>query len=198
MPTLTTTLLTGAAIVERLDDLASLRLEIFREYPYLYQGRREDERTYLSTYAEAPDACIILADDGAKAVGAATGMPLIDEDPSLLTAFQDSPYPLDGIYYVGELLLLPPYRHQGLGHELLTQIEEHIRGLGRYHAWTCAVVERPDDHPLRPSAYRPISRFLDRTGFERLADTTTTLTWTEIDGVKRAHTMQFWIKTPKP
>lgn len=40
-------LLTGSAIADLLDDLATLRLGIFREYPYLYQGRRGDELEYL-------------------------------------------------------------------------------------------------------------------------------------------------------
>ncbi len=57
-------LLTGAVIAEKLDELATLRLDIFLEYPYLYQGRREDELAYLRTYAEKPEACVILAYDG--------------------------------------------------------------------------------------------------------------------------------------
>ncbi len=70
---ITEQLLTGAAITNAVDDLATLRLEIFPEYPYLYQGGREDELTYLGSYAEAPDACVILACDGLTVIGAATG-----------------------------------------------------------------------------------------------------------------------------
>ena len=35
---ITARLLTGVAIADALDDLATLRLEIFSEYPYLYGG----------------------------------------------------------------------------------------------------------------------------------------------------------------
>ena len=125
-------LLTGAVIAEKLDDLATLRLDIFLEYPYLYQGRREDELAYLRTYAEKPEACVILAYDGHAVIGAATGMPLICEDAQLLDAFADTAYSLNEIYYVGELLFRPAYRNCGLGQKLLAQMESHVRSLGRY------------------------------------------------------------------
>jgi len=187
-------LLTGAAIADGLDDMATLRLDIFTEYPYLYQGRKEDELTYLGTYAEAPDACVILAYDGSAIIGAATGMPLIHEDAQMLDAFAGTAFPLEEIYYVGELLFRPAYRNCGMGQKLLARLESHIRSLGRYRTLTCATVERPADHPLRPRDYIPITRFLARTGFVRLPGVTTHFTWLETDGVKRDHPMQFWSK----
>ena len=191
---ITEKLLTGAAIADALDDLATLRLDIFPEYPYLYQGRKEGELAYLATYAEAPDACVILACDGLTVIGAATGMPLIHEDAQMLDAFAGTALPLNEIYYVGELLFRPAYRNCGLGRKLLDRLESHIRSLGRYHKLTCATVERPEDHPLSPRDYIPISRFLARNGFVRLPRVTTHFIWRETDGVKRDHPMQFWIK----
>lgn len=187
-------LLTGTAIADALDDVATLRLEIFREYPYLYWGRREDELKYLGTYAEAPDACVILAYDGNTIVGAATGMPLIHEDAQMLDAFAETTFPIKETYYVGELLFRPAYRNCGLGRKLLARLENHISSVGSYRRLTCATVERPDDHPLRPRDYIPITRFLARTGFVRLSGVTTHFIWRETDGVKRDHPMQFWSK----
>ena len=191
---ITEQLLTGSTIADAVDDLATLRLEIFPEYPYLYQGKREDELTYLSSYAEAPDACVILACDGLTVIGAATGMPLIHEDAQIRDAFAGATFPLTEVYYVGELLFRPDYRNSGLGKKLLDRFEIHIRTLGRYRTLTCATVERPDDHPLRPRDYTPITRFLARTGFARLPGVTTHFVWRETDGVKRDHPMQFWSK----
>jgi GNAT superfamily N-acetyltransferase len=191
---ITKQLLTGSAIADALDDLATLRLDIFPEYPYLYQGRREDELKYLATYVEAPDACVILTYDGITVIGAATGMPLIHEAAQMIDAFSGTLFPLDEVYYVGELLFRRDYRNCGLGHNLLDRLESHIRSLGRYRRLTCATVERPDDNPLRPSNYIPISRFLARTGFVRLSGVTTHFIWRETDGVKRDHLMQFWSK----
>ncbi|MBE0503682.1 MAG: GNAT family N-acetyltransferase [Desulfuromonadales bacterium] len=192
---MTEQLLTGAAIADGWDEVATLRLEIFREYPYLYQGRREDELAYLGTYAAAPDACVILAYDGEAVIGAVAGMPLIHEDPEMLDAFAGTTFSLDEVYYVGELLFRPGYRNGGLGQKLLARLESHLCSLGRYRSLTCATVERPDDHPLRPRDYIPITKFLARTGFARLTGVTTSFTWRELDGVKRDHLMQFWIKS---
>lgn len=187
-------LLTGTAIADVLDDVATLRLEIFREYPYLYLGWREDELVYVRTYVEAPDACAILAYDGNAVVGAATGMPLIHEDAQMRDAFAGETFPLNEVYYVGELLFRPGYRNCGLGRKLLARLENHVRSLGSYRRLTCATVERPDDHPLRPRDYIPITRFLARTGFVRLSGVTGHFMWRETDGVERDHCMQFWIK----
>ena len=187
-------LLTGKAITGHLEALASLRLDIFQEYPYLYRGRREDELAYLAGYAEKPGACVILAEAGGAVIGAATGMPLRHEDAALRTPFAKTPYPLDDLYYIGELLFRRGYRNRGLGQRLLARMENHVRSLGGFSKITCATVKRPDDHPLRPDDDIPISRFLARTGFVRLAGITTHFTWPETDGVKRDHSMQFWLK----
>jgi GNAT superfamily N-acetyltransferase len=191
---ITEQLLTGAAIADVLDDVATLRLEIFREYPYLYQGRREDELKYLGTYAEAPDACVILAYDGHAVIGAVAGMPLIHEDAQMLDAFAGTAFSLSDAYYVGELLFRPAYRNCGLGQKLLARQESYIRSLGRYRKLACATVGRPDDHPLRPCDYISITRFLARTGFARLPGVTTHFMWRETDGIVRDHPMQFWSK----
>lgn len=191
---ITEQLLTGTAVADAVDALATLRLDIFPEYPYLYQGRREDELTYLATYADAPDACVILACDGLTVIGAATGMPLIHEDAQMIDAFTGTSFPLDEVYYVGELLFRPDYRNCGLGQKLLDRLENHIQSLGRYRRLTCATVERPDGHPLRPQDYTPITRFIARTGFVRLSGVTTSFMWPETDGVNRDHPMQFWVK----
>jgi GNAT superfamily N-acetyltransferase len=190
----TAQLLTGTAIAAGLNDMATLRLEIFREYPYLYEGHRDDELDYLGTYVKAPDACVILAHEGATVIGAVTGMPLTHEDQQMRAAFAGTTFPLDEIYYIGEMLFRPAYRNCGLGRKLLGQMERQIRSLGHYRTLACATVERPDDHPLRPADYLPITRFLAHTGFVRLPGVSTHFTWRETDGIKRDHPMQFWIK----
>ena len=40
----------GAALIEHISDLASLRIEVFRDFPYLYDGDFEYEKKYLQTY----------------------------------------------------------------------------------------------------------------------------------------------------
>ena len=194
MNRITEQVLTGKAILEYLEDLATLRLDIFEEYPYLYHGKRVDELAYLAGYAKKPEACIILARDGSKVTGAATGVPLIHEQSALRDSFGTTPYPLEEVYYVGELLFHQGYRNRGLGKRLLARMEAHIRSLGRFRMIVCATVERPSDHPSRPHEYTPINHFLDRTGFVRLDGVVANFTWLEVDNVKRDHRMQFWMK----
>jgi len=191
---ITERVLTGEAIVDHLDELATLRLDIFKEYPYLYSGRREDELAYLAGYVEKPGACVILAEDDGAVIGAATGMPLVHEQSSLREPFAATPYPQDEVYYVGELLFRQNYRSHGLGRRFLARMENHIRALGPFRKVICATVERPIDHPARPYNHIPITYFLDRTGFVRLAGVVTHFSWLEIDGAKRDHIMQFWVK----
>lgn len=186
--------LAGAAVEGALEALSSLRISIFREYPYLYDGQLEDELKYLRIYAEAADVFVITASDAGALVGAASGIPLCQEPKEMTDPFGGTSYPLDEIFYIGEVLFLPPYRNSGLGLRLLERIEEHVRTCGKYRYLTCATVVRPDNHPLRPENYVPIDRFLDRTGFTKLHGVATSFAWREIDGLQREHPMQFWVK----
>ena len=46
-------------IAEAIDALASLRIAVFREWPYLYDGDAAYEREYLAEFAAAPDAALV-------------------------------------------------------------------------------------------------------------------------------------------
>jgi ribosomal protein S18 acetylase RimI-like enzyme len=191
---ITEQMLTGYAVKDCLNEIASLRIEIFREFPYLYDGLREDELNYLKLYSDAPEAFVVIVSDAEKVVGAATGIPLCHENRELSDPFVGTAYPVDEIFYVGELLFYPAYRNRGLGLRLVAQIVQQISFLGTYRYLTCVTVVRTDDHPLRPADYIPIDRFLAHTGFKLLPGITTSFTWLETDGVKRSHPMNFWIK----
>ncbi|NTV49196.1 MAG: GNAT family N-acetyltransferase [Geobacteraceae bacterium] len=191
---ITEQILTGSAVDDCLNDIASLRIEIFREFPYLYDGRREDELHYLKLYSVTPDSFVIIVKEGEKVAGAATGMPLRHETTELVEPFNGTSYPVDEIFYVGELLFYPEHRNRGMGMQVVRMVEEHVRSYSTYRYLTCATVVRPDNHPLRPSDYIPIDRFLAHTGFNLLPGITMSFTWLETDGVRRSHPMNFWIK----
>ncbi len=95
---------------------------------------------------------------------------------------------------MGELLFYPEYRNRGLGMRLVARMEEQVRSLESYRYLTCATVVRPDDHPLRPAAYRPINRFLAVAGFYPLPEMMTEFSWLETDGITHGHPMNFWLK----
>ncbi len=187
-------LIIGPDIESYIDKLASLRVDIFREYPYLYKGNIKHERSYLRRYSQSPEAVLITVSHDESLAGAVTAIPLKDEMAELKAPFIETTYPIDKIFYIGELLFYPPYRNKGFGSQLLETVESYIRSTGNYRYLTAATVARPDDHPERPEGYLPISRFLKRNGFVPLTGVTAVFAWPELDGISRDHTMQFWIK----
>ena len=52
---------TGAAIEPYLGQLAALRIEVFHEYPYLYEGTLQYEQRYLRNYATCPRSLVVIA-----------------------------------------------------------------------------------------------------------------------------------------
>ena len=60
---------TGIAVEPWLDALAQLRIEVFRDYPYLYDGDLEYERGYLDRYAQSDRSVFVLALEYNRLVG---------------------------------------------------------------------------------------------------------------------------------
>ena len=69
---------TGEDILKVLPDLSRLRMIVFRDWPYLYEGTLEYEQKYLEKFAKAKGAVVIAAYDGDQMVGASTGAPMIE------------------------------------------------------------------------------------------------------------------------
>ncbi len=187
--------LTGERLLELLPDLARLRIDVFRAYPYLYDGSPAYEERYLRTYAEAPDGVIVVAFDGEAAVGASTGLPLACEPENLTGPFSAHGFDVARVFYFAESVLLPEYRGHGLGVGFFREREAHARALGRFdHAAFCGVV-RPADHPLRPEGYVPLDAFWRGRGFAPVEGMVGQLVWRDVDQeAETAKPMQFWIK----
>ncbi|MEK9766417.1 MAG: GNAT family N-acetyltransferase, partial [Thalassolituus sp.] len=58
----------GSDIATFLDDIAALRIQVFREFPYLYEGTAEYEKNYLQTYLDCPDSVAVLAWDDERLI----------------------------------------------------------------------------------------------------------------------------------
>lgn len=68
----------GAELEPWLEHVAALRIEVFRDFPYLYDGSFEYETRYLRTYVECDSAVCVLALAGERVVGASTGLAMSD------------------------------------------------------------------------------------------------------------------------
>ncbi len=80
--------LAGESLRARLDDLARLRIAVFRAWPYLYEGTLDYERKYLPRYAEARTGTMIVALDGDRVVGASTALGLDEEEDFVAAPFE--------------------------------------------------------------------------------------------------------------
>ena len=186
--------LTGDAAWSRIDDLARLRIAVFRDYPYLYDGSLDYERRYLVPYAETVGGVIVAAFEGDRMVGAATALPLTDETEAVKAPFRAAGIPFDTVYYFGESVLLPDYRGRGIGHAFFDGREAQARALGYPLCAFCAVV-RPEDHPRRPADYRPLDGFWRKRGYEPRPDLETTFSWSDLDDEhETAKPMRFWLR----
>lgn len=190
-----TRVLRGDALEAALDDVAGLRIEVFRAWPYLYDGDLSYERDYLQTYRDSPGAILVGAFDGARLVGASTGAPMEDHADDFAAAFCGQAIALSQIFYCAESVLLPEYRGHGVGNAFFDAREAQARELGRSHVAFCSVI-RPDDHPLRPDNYRPLDGFWRKRGFEKLPGAVAQFRWKDIDQPQETdHALQFWMRT---
>ena len=96
-----------------------LRIEVFRAWPYLYDGDLDYERSYLQSYRDSAGALVVGAFDGDTLIGASTGAPLVDHADDFAAAFEGTGLDLSDIFYCAESVLLPVYRGQGVGHKVL-------------------------------------------------------------------------------
>ena len=62
----------GSEIAGCLDAVAELRMTVFRDWPYLYDGDVEYEKRYLDAYAKSPRSFALVVYDGERPVGATT------------------------------------------------------------------------------------------------------------------------------
>ncbi len=191
--------LRGAQLLPHLDDVARLRIAVFRDWPYLYAGDLGYERDYLAAYAASPDSVFVLARDGAgEVVGASTGLPLADDAPAFSQPFRERGLPVEQVFYFGESVLLPRWRGRGIGHAFFDRREAHARDLGRF-GWTafCAV-DRDDGDPRRPAGHRPNDAFWGKRGYARAPGMTMQLPWDEIGRGEIPHSLTFWLRPLEP
>ncbi|MBJ7556534.1 GNAT family N-acetyltransferase [Marinomonas spartinae] len=188
--------LSGSQLTQYIPQLAELRMRVFRDFPYLYDGDLAYEARYLKTYIEAPNSVIVLAFDSDKVVGASTGVPLRHETAEVKQPFVDAGFNIDEIFYCGESVLLPEYRGQGAGVAFFEYREAHGKALaGIKYSCFCGV-QRPEGHPARPADYQPLDTFWQNRGYEKRPELMTYFSWKDMgDHEETRKPMMFWMKS---
>lgn len=182
------------AFAAALDDVAMLRITVFRAWPYLYDGDLTYERNYLAAYLESPDALVVGAFDGTRLVGVSTAAPLEDHAEELGAPLVALGYDLSEVYYCAESVLLPEYRGRGIGHAFFDAREAKARALGRKYMVFCSV-KRPDDHPMRPETFRTNDAFWRGRGYEPLPGVMSEFSWRDIGETEETRKkLQVWFR----
>lgn len=187
--------ISGAALAVYIPELARLRIQVFRDFPYLYDGDLDYEKKYLQTYIDNPDSVIVLALDGEKVVGASTALPMRDETDELQKPFLEHGYDLNEVFYCSESVLDKNYRGLGIGVNFFEEREAHAADLGGFKHITFCCVERPVDHPRRPADYVPLDAFWNKRGYVKHPELTTSYVWKDLDdNDETPKPMTFWLK----
>lgn len=186
---------TGDAVAPYRPALAHLRIAVFHDFPYLYDGNLAYEEQYLETYSASPESLFVLVFDGEAIVGASTGLPMEQAEEAFQAPLRNHGYDPADVFYFGESVLDPAYRGRGLGVRFFAEREAYARRLGRFtHTAFCAV-DRPADHPLRPSDYAPLDAFWRKRGYKKHPGLQATFRWRDVGETEEtSKTLTFWLK----
>ncbi len=178
-----------------LPALARLRIAVFREWPYLYDGVLDAERVYLSELAQSPRGGMAVAFDGAEPVGCSTCLPLVEAEAAVRAPFLAAGLDPARYFYFGESVLLAHYRGQGIGVAFFAAREAHARESSDAEFACFCAVERPAGHNLRPEGTVPLDAFWRRRGYTHHPELACTMRWKQVDSAdKVANRLSFWIK----
>lgn len=182
---LTMRALSGPEARQYINEIATIRITLFKEYPYLYNGTLEYEKEYLETYFSCARAAILLIFDGDSVVGFSNSIPLADESDEIKAPFIEHGCNLSDYLYVGEVMLYPPYRGQGLLRQFFQFHETRAHQEG-FSFITFMTVERPDNHPHKPHDYRPLDPIWNYFGYHKRDGFVIRLVWSQIDAQEEA------------
>ncbi len=182
----------GAETHPFIEAVAEIRIQVFQEWPYLYYGSFKGEKEYLSIYERSSDTTWLLARVDGNLIGVVTGIPLAACPDEIQHPFTENQKPLEGLYYLGEIVVLPFYRGKGIGLELYQHFEKEVRTINEITSIVhCSVVRDPNDI-RKPLNYRSVDQFWKQQGYEILDEITAEFSYKEVDSEKKTpHTMVF-------
>lgn len=192
--------MTTEEVIQKISEIAGLRISVFREFPYSYDGSMDYEVKYLSRYLNADNALFIGAydttlDKDQELIGVSTCLPLVEEESFVQKAFTDASCDLRDYFYFGESVVLPKYRGQGIGRKFFSEREMFALSFSQIKYTTFCAVERPKEHPLRPPIYRTSDEFWKSLGYTKQENLISEFSWTDVgDNEETVKKMIHWTK----
>ncbi len=194
LPPLRIETIPGPQAAPLIANLSRLRIAVFRDWPYLYDGDAAQEAEYLAPFLHSPSAGLVVAFADDTPVGCATCMPLADADAEISAPFRAAGLDPAAHFYFGESVLLAEYRGRGAGVGFFAAREAHARARSTARYATFCAVRRPDDHPLKPPGAVPLHDFWRHRGYAPVPGLACTMAWRQIDsaGAEVTTTLDFW------
>lgn len=179
----------GSEITPYIDALAHLRITIFREYPYLYEGSLVYEKRYLSKFANSNQSLVIILFDGDRVVGALSAVPLSEEAEEVKAPFIAQGIDTSHYLYLSEVLFLKEYR----GLKKFPLVYKQFCHYVDQNRWIKHImlltIDRKKDDPRMPAGYRSLDLLWERHGFRIEKTLSSEMSYREIGESK---------ETPKP
>ncbi len=190
--------LKGSEILPYIHQVAQLRITIFREFPYLYEGTVSSEEKYLKMYSRTKNSTFIIALDHEKVIGVVTGVPVAESMDEIKALFHEKKIPTDGVYYLGDIVLLKEYRKRKIGRDLFKAFEKSVRSTGKYQTMALCEIDRSRTNLKKPADYIPLETFWTRQGFIKHPNLIAHFSYQEIGNEEMTlHPMIFWTKELK-
>jgi len=194
-PTLRIETLTGEAAIALLPALSRLRIAVFRDWPYLYDGSAAYEEAYMTPFLRSPSAGLVVAFDGGAPVGCSTCLRMDEAGEEVAAPVAAFGFDPAAHFYFGESVLLPAYRGRGAGVAFFAAREAHARAVSDCRFATFCAVRRPADHPLRPPGAAELHGFWRRRGYAPVPGLACTMAWKQVDGPDEvANMLDVWRK----
>lgn len=160
------TLFVGVQCSSMLDTVSQLRMEAFKEYPYLYEGDKDYESHYTNIYTQE-QAIVVKAIVDGNLAGIITGIPLVEDAknfPEETEIFMQHNFDPNGFYYIGEVIVLSQHKLKNIGTQLFKKLEQQAYEWG-YRNFCLVTIEHEKNHPLRPLDYQDSDSFFQKLGY---------------------------------
>lgn len=195
MPDITLKTLKGKHILPFIEELALLRIAVFREYPYCYDGTMDYECDYLKTYTDCSESTIVIAKSNKHVIGASTAIPLEHEVDAFRAPFNNEDQ--RDIFYLGESVLLPEFRGRSIYRHFFYERELAAINYGCHRSTFCAV-ERPQPDIRKPKNYASLEPVWSHFQYNKNEMRHTHFPWREVgDEVESTKQMVYWEKKLK-
>jgi GNAT superfamily N-acetyltransferase len=187
-PNLLIRFLKGSEILPYQEEIAKLNIEVFKEYPYFYDGNLQEQIEFHKIYVNSPEGVAFLAEIDGHCVGVALGIPMTHFLPDYQKALTSKGIFLEGIFYLGEFIIRKDYRHQKIGYQLYEKLKAYAKT--KYKNLLYSEVVPTSDPPV---GYRSIQTLFK--DFSLLPNVSCEFSWKEL-GTNQLipHTMVFWMQ----